>query len=86
MNRSGICRYCLQYNEDCECCSECKGVDVHEFGCTMADTKPHRVMDWTPLWFRPRVLEDDTDKIPRHSIRFGDDLSGFESTETARST
>lgn len=38
-NRSGVCERCTQYVEDCTCCPECNGVEVHTSWCDRAATK-----------------------------------------------
>lgn len=37
--RIAVCKHCLQYISDCECCKACGGADVHEHGCQEATTK-----------------------------------------------
>lgn len=34
-----ICPRCIQYADDCECCTDCGGVECHDHGCSEAVTR-----------------------------------------------
>jgi len=38
------CDRCLQFPEDCECCTDCGCVEVHDYGCSAAETRPRVVV------------------------------------------
>lgn len=39
--KANLCDRCLQYAEDCECCTDCGCVDLHEHGCGEVETTRH---------------------------------------------
>jgi hypothetical protein len=89
--QSGQCGHCLQYEEDCECCPECGGVDVHEAGCGEATKRRRAHVSSAPPptpptpRMRQKPLSEETELVPQVVVRV-DDTFGFESTEARRAT
>lgn len=65
IHRLALCSRCLQYSEDCECCQECGGADVHVHGCTLRSSAPPPRCS-TIRGLSPRI--GDTKVSPRPSI------------------
>jgi hypothetical protein len=73
-----LCDNCLQYPEDCECCTSCGCPDEHEYGCDQAETRRSMIV---PKRRTLRGLGQElTYKTPTSVIRI-DDACGHESTE-----
>lgn len=80
------CARCLQYPEDCACCTSCigSGEGIHEAGCEEVVTKRSMVIPRNPMTSAPATLrgigQDLTFSNPRFVIRVGNDVDEFDST------
>jgi hypothetical protein len=86
-----MCDRCLQYAEDCACCTSCAGeVYDHEHGCSEAQTKPRMTSTVVPRE-QPRrgitlrgIGQDLTIRTPVTVIRVCESARGLDSTDQIR--
>jgi hypothetical protein len=82
--RISLCDRCLHYLEDCDCCRECGGCEVHDYGCGEAVTR-ERISHVRELV--PKLHDEpspDTERMGLVVLVVDDDASGTECTRRFR--